>query len=283
MRSWVGLLATGLWVAFAHPSMGASTGTGFVINSDGFILTNNHVVTERFEDRDKNIWERECKRLNVKSEAVRGRAHIIGRDKVNDLAVIKVASIGSSASGTADRRRTAAVRIRSLESGMRSLGEELSDRSLQSKIDQEGASTGPEKLNASVVRFAAKPVRPGQHISLYGYPLGESVFSQLKVTRGVVVSTMGPGNDSSVIQIDAAVNPGNSGGPLLDGAGNVVAIVFARMNGAQGFNFAVNAVVAKQLMDSLGVAYATSPSNRPMSIEEQYKRIRPFVVLITCF
>ena len=283
MRSKLGLLAIFLWTTFANPSLGASVGTGFVINSDGFIMTNNHVVTERFEDRDKNIWERECKRLKVKSDAIRGPARIVGRDKVNDLAVIKVASIGSSGSGTADRRRTVAVRKRPLESGMRSLGEELADRSLHSPASQERASTGLEKLNAGVLRFAAKPVTPGQHISLFGYPLGEMISSQMKVTRGVVVSTMGPGNNSSLIQIDAATNQGNSGGPVLDSSGNVVAILSLGYDKFQGFNFGVNAVVAKQLMDSLGVAYATNPSNRPMSTEEQYKRIRPYVVLITCF
>ena len=285
MKSRAALLATGLLAAFAQPSSGASTGTGFVINPDGFILTNNHVVTERAKGKDQKIQERQCKRLEVKGDAINVPARIIGRDQVNDLAVIRIGSDGStpSASETAGRRWTEAVSKRSSSSGLRSLGEELSDRSLETPPSQGETHIEPEKLRARVVRFAVRSVRPGQRISLYGFPFGEAVSSQLKVTRGTVVSTLGPGNDSSLIQIDAATNPGNSGGPVLDASGNVVAILSSGFRKAQGFNFAVNAVVAKQFLESMGVAYATSLSVSPLSTEEQYKRIRPFVVLITCF
>jgi S1-C subfamily serine protease len=283
MKSTVGLFAAGLCMAFSSPSSAESFGTGFVINSDGYILTNNHVVVNPVKAKNKKVREEECRRLTVKNNTFRGTARIIGRDKINDLAVIKVGSIGSAAPANANKRRTVEVRSRQLGGGMRSLGEELADRSLSVSSIEEGRRPAPERYSAGALRFAARSVTPGQQINLFGYPLGEYISSQMKVTRGIVVSTMGPGNDSSLIQIDAATNDGNSGGPILDGSGNVVAVLSSGYDAFPGFNFGVNVAVAKQLMDSLGVPYATDPSNNSISTEQQYKRVRPYVVFITCY
>ena len=63
---------------------------------------------------------------------------------------------------------------------------------------------------------------PLQDIVVAGFPFGEKVSSTLKFTQGIVSSIAGLGNDYSQIQIDAALQPGNSGGPILDEYGNVV-------------------------------------------------------------
>ena len=283
MRNRTGIFAAGLILVVATPALGAGTGSGFVINQDGYIITNKHVVTERFRDKKKNVWERECKRLHVKSTAIRGPARIVGRDRANDLAVIKTGSIGKIASVDRDRPKAAVANKRPVGSGMRSLGEELADRSQPLPTIRQVTQSEPQGSASGVLRFAARSVTPGQNVNLFGFPLGERVSSQMKVTRGIVVSTMGLDNNSNVIQIDAAVNPGNSGGPLLDGSGNVVGIAVSLLEGTQGFNFPVNATVAKQLMDSLNVSYDTMPSTNSVSAEEQYKRVRPYVVLITCY
>ncbi len=285
MRFALAFVVTSLIAASGHIALGASTGTGFIINPEGFILTNNHVVIERVKDKDGQVWERTCERLGVKGEGIRARARIIGRDQVNDLAVIKIKTDGStrSVSRAADRRLTGAVANRPTQSGPRSLGDELADRGREPPVSQALAHAEPVNFSSGALRFAARSVRPGQPIRLYGFPFGEMVSSQLKVTSGAVVSTMGIGNNSSVIQIDAATNPGNSGGPVLNASGNVVAIVSSLLEGTQGFNFAVNATVAKQFLDSMGVAYATDPSGTPSTTEEQYSRVRPFVVLVICF
>jgi len=176
-----------------------------------------------------------------------------------------------------------AIGKRPPESGLRSFGEELSDRTLKPPVSPGEVYTETEKLKSGGVRFTVKSVRLGQRVSLYGSPFGASVSSKLKVTRGIDVSTLGPGNDSSLIQINAAANPGNSGDPLLDGSCNVNAILSSGTHEAQGFKFAVNAIVAKQILESMRVTYAMSLSSIPLTTEEQFKKIRPFVVLITCF
>ena len=71
---------------------------------------------------------------------------------------------------------------------------------------------------------------PLQDIVVAGYPFGEKVSSTLKFTQGIVSSIAGLGNDYSQIQIDAAIQPGNSGGPILDEYGNVVAVAVAKLS-----------------------------------------------------
>lgn len=82
---------------------------------------------------------------------------------------------------------------------------------------------------------SALQARTGQEAVAIGSPLG--VF-QNSVTRGIIsgLRQMGP---VVVLQTDAALNPGNSGGPLLDREGAVIGINTASFRGAQGLNFAV--------------------------------------------
>jgi len=68
-------------------------------------------------------------------------------------------------------------------------------------------------------------------IYVAGYPFGKSLGSStVKVTRGVVSSLAGIGNDFSNIQIDAAVQPGNSGGPIMNKNGEVVAVAVSKLD-----------------------------------------------------
>ena len=70
---------------------------------------------------------------------------------------------------------------------------------------------------------------PLQDIIVAGYPFGDRVSSTLKFTQGIVSSIAGLSNDYSQIQIDAALQPGNSGGPIMDEFGNIVAVAVAKL------------------------------------------------------
>ena len=69
-----------------------------------------------------------------------------------------------------------------------------------------------------------------EEIMVAGYPFGRSVSSSVKITRGIVSSLTGVGDNYSNMQIDAAIQPGNSGGPIIDENGNVVGVAVARLN-----------------------------------------------------
>ena len=171
------------------PSPFRGMGSGFIVSSDGVILTNAHVV-------------REAKRVTVKlADRREFAAKVLGSDTATDIAVLKI-----------DAKNLPTV----------NLGD-------------------------------AKAVQVGDWVLAIGAPFG---FEQT-ATQGIV-SAKGrslPG-DAVVpfIQTDAAVNPGNSGGPLFDAAGRVVGInaqIISRSGGFQGLAFAIPIDVALRAKDQI--------------------------------
>jgi len=87
------------------------------------------------------------------------------------------------------------------------------------------------KPNKTYLKFrSGKGVRIGESIIAMGYPLGMLLGSTVKLTTGNISSLTGLRNNSTTLQLTAPVQPGNSGGPLLDNAGSVVGIVYAKLN-----------------------------------------------------
>ncbi len=152
-------------------------GSGFIVSSDGIVLTNAHVVDGAKEVTVKLSDHREYK------------AKVLGTDKSSDIAVLKI-----------DAHSLPAVRI--------------------GNSDQ---------------------LSVGDYVLAIGAPFG----LEETATAGIVSATARslPG-DSGVpfIQTDAAVNPGNSGGPLFDASGAVVGInsqIYTNSGGYQGVSFAI--------------------------------------------
>ncbi|MDA0804139.1 MAG: trypsin-like peptidase domain-containing protein [Proteobacteria bacterium] len=116
--------------------------------------------------------------------------------------------------------------------------------------------------------FALRESNPQlmQDIYVAGYPFGENLSSSIKVTKGIVSSLTGLGNNFSNIQIDAAIQPGNSGGPIFDDNGNVLGvavssldIMFALENFdaiPQNTNFGIKANIVSNLLSSNGIEVA---------------------------
>ena len=77
----------------------------------------------------------------------------------------------------------------------------------------------------------------GEDIVAFGYPLGSSLSDSVKITKGVVSSLSGIDNDSSMIQIDAAIQPGNSGGPVLNMSGSVVGVASSGLDASKFFKY----------------------------------------------
>ena len=80
--------------------------------------------------------------------------------------------------------------------------------------------------NGSIAAFRqGRGIRSGSNVVVVGYPLHGIVASEATVTAGIVSALAGPGDDRRLIQITAPVQPGSSGGPVLDSSGNVVGVV----------------------------------------------------------
>ena len=85
-------------------------------------------------------------------------------------------------------------------------------------------------------------LQPGAPLLAVGYPLSSVIGSRsASVTRGAFSGLWRSGDDTWFVQTDTAVNPGNSGGPLLDGQGRVVGLVTFGVPQAVGLNYAVGA------------------------------------------
>jgi S1-C subfamily serine protease len=135
-------------------------------------------------------------------------------------------------------------------------------------------------------------VRPGDEVVAVGFPLQGILAAQMNVTTGTVSSLAGLGDDATRLQMTAPVQPGNSGGPLLDRSGNVVGIVVekldalrvAAMSGSisENVNFAIKGEYARTYLDSRGVDYASAPSTATKSPADVGEAARAFTVFIAC-
>ena len=78
--------------------------------------------------------------------------------------------------------------------------------------------------------FRNKSVVLGEKVVAMGYPYGKTVSSEIKLTSGSVSSLSGLGDEFTRMQIDAALQPGNSGGPLFDDKANLIGINSSGLN-----------------------------------------------------
>jgi S1-C subfamily serine protease len=108
-------------------------------------------------------------------------------------------------------------------------------------------------------------VRRGEDVIVYGFPLAGLLSADPKLTRGVINALAGVRNDPNNFQISAEVQPGNSGGPMLDLQGHVVGVVVSkldnrRVQNVDNVNFAVKGEVAQAFLRRSGVPFRTAES-----------------------
>jgi hypothetical protein len=131
-----------------------------------------------------------------------------------------------------------------------------------------------------------------QDVIVAGFPFGETVSSSIKFTQGIVSSLSGVGNNYSQIQIDAALQPGNSGGPIIDEMGNIVGVAVAKLNlkkimddygvVPENTNFGIKASAVSNLMlgNSLTIK---APNFSKMTKSQLVKLAKEATVHLTCW
>jgi S1-C subfamily serine protease len=145
----------------------------------------------------------------------------------------------------------------------------------------------------SIAAFrTGRAVRPGESVVAYGFPLTGTLSSGGTVTSGTVNALSGLRDDTRYLQISAPVQPGNSGGPLLDSTGAVIGLVrsqidavrVARSTGSvpQNVNFATKVEVMKTFLDTRSIATEAAGSGRELSAPDIGERARAFSILIEC-
>ncbi|MBO0902372.1 serine protease [Jiella sonneratiae] len=139
---------------------------------------------------------------------------------------------------------------------------------------------------------ATKP-RLGEDILALGFPLRSILADSLNVTRGNVSSLLGLMNDPRYLQISAPVQPGNSGGPLVDLAGRVVGVVTAKLDAVavadatgdipQSINFAIRPDAVASFLHKNGVAFRTAdPKAALESVPDATAKVKDAVYPVVC-
>jgi S1-C subfamily serine protease len=139
----------------------------------------------------------------------------------------------------------------------------------------------------AVAALRGQPVRQGEAVVAYGFPLSGALSSGGVTTSGSISALAGMRDDTRFLQMSAPVQPGNSGGPLVDMTGAVVGVVSSRLGGrgaqaAQNVNFAVKTEVVRTFLAAVGVTPETSSGARELRTPDVVERVRAFTVFVEC-
>ena len=145
----------------------------------------------------------------------------------------------------------------------------------------------------TVVRFRDRGgAALGETALVFGFPYGQALGTGINLTNGIVTGTSGIGGDSSRFQMNAAVQPGNSGGPVVDDAGLLIGVAVGRLNdlavlratGAlpQGINFAIRAESVEQLLRAHGVQPQRGDGSGGLGPQAVSARVAPAVFQVVC-
>ncbi|MES2216466.1 MAG: trypsin-like peptidase domain-containing protein [Patescibacteria group bacterium] len=170
-------------------------GSGFIIRSDGYILTNKHVASA--DDAEYTV---------LLSTGVQKKAKVIARDKEHDLALLKIDGTGYATLPLGD----------------------------SSKL----------QLGQSVVAI-------GNALGEYSNSVSVGIISGLNRSLEALNESGEVEKLDGVIQTDAAINRGNSGGPLIDLRGNAIGINVAIVRGSNSIAFSLPVNDAKELLKAV--------------------------------
>lgn len=133
--------------------------------------------------------------------------------------------------------------------------------------------------------FKDTPSDLGEDVYTIGYPRDEVVYGQ-----GYLSSRTGYAGDTTAYQISIPVNPGNSGGPVLDSRGNVIGIISGKQTGIDGASFAIK---TEALLNSIGAIPADSLESElviskknllgGLKRTDQVKKIQDYVYLVKVY
>ena len=130
-------------------------------------------------------------------------------------------------------------------------------------------------------------VKVGEELAAFGFPLFGRLSTGGNFTLGNVSALRGMQNDSRHIQITAPIQPGNSGGPVVDRAGNLIGVAVSGLGAheqgaAQNVGFAININTLMAFLNAHDVPYLTDTSEDPLRNVELADKARAMSVLVIC-
>jgi S1-C subfamily serine protease len=151
---------------------------------------------------------------------------------------------------------------------------------------------GPAASFKAYAKIRDRAIHSGDSVVAIGFPYHGLLTSDFTVTTGIASSLSGVLNDTRFLQISAAVQPGNSGGPLLDTSGDIVGMVaaklpvmkFLRYTGTipENINFAIKTGAIRDFLDNSVVPYETSAPGTELKTADIAGNARAYTLLISC-
>jgi hypothetical protein len=145
--------------------------------------------------------------------------------------------------------------------------------------------------SGEIARIRTIRIQLNEAVTAAGFPL-QGAFTGIAITNGTVSRLSGLKGDTGQVQISAPVQPGNSGGPLLDGAGNVIGVVSSKLNAVkfagvtgdipQNVNFAIGGNTLRAFLDAKGINYKEAGNERELTGVEIAAKASAFTVLVEC-
>ncbi len=209
-----------------------SSGTGFVINNEGNIITNAHVV-------------RGCQGISVLTPKGQMMASLVVADAAQDLAVLKVPYI-------------------------------------------------PEQYAS--LRWDISSLRVGDEVTLMGYPgtqgaVGHGLFKKTRLR-----ALGGPSGEAHFLQLNPVADHGNSGGPVLDSAGHVIAVITGivseyRKDGngkpldtpTDTYDIAITLAALRDFLNQHGISFYQSASSLTLESDDRLlEEGKHFILPVRC-
>ena len=204
----------------------ASSGSGFAVTSDGYVVTNYHVIEG-------------CTDVKIHDKGRSILATLVTFDPNNDVALLK----------------------------------------------------GDFKPR-SFFPLSRKTPKLLMDVYVAGHPFGQDISTSVKVTKGIVSSLTGIANNFSNLQIDAALQPGNSGGPIMNDKGNVIGVAVAKLDlekivdeygvVPENVNFGVKANIVVNILESENINFP-SPNEDVIPASELSEMITDGTYYLSCW
>jgi S1-C subfamily serine protease len=204
----------------------AASGSGFAVTSDGYVITNYHVI-------------KGCTDVYIHDKGESILSTIVTFDPNNDIALLK-------------------------------------------------GNFKPK----SFYPLSRESTKLLTEVYVAGHPFGRDISTAVKVTRGIVSSLTGVANNFSNLQIDASLQPGNSGGPIMNDKGNVIGVAVAKLDldtivedygvVPENVNFGIKSNVVINIMESENIKLP-KPNINSMPMSELSEMITDGTYYLSCW
>lgn len=150
----------------------------------------------------------------------------------------------------------------------------------------------PQRVSNTVRFREGRNIRSGDPIVVLGFPLQGLLATDAIVTTGAISALAGLGNDVRFLQMTAPIQPGSSGGPVLDQSGHIVGMTVSKLDALklakttgdipQNINFAINGTVLKAFLDANDIEYETGKSTKKMEAADIGAAVKKSTLAIEC-